>query len=447
MAQSILIVDDEKEIVSMLYCYFSKLGYTVYTATAGNAALKEVEKKPDIILLDVNMPDIDGFTVCERIRDYVSCPIIFLTARIEDSDKIKGFSIGADDYVIKPFSVDELEARIAAHLRREKRHNISSKVQFDEDRLIDSALGSLNIAIIPIVLSISMICCVTFFYKKKLSKPIKLLTNAYHKIEANDLDFTLSYPLNDEMGKLCHAFEKMKDCLSKNNETMFRQFAEQRRLNAAFSHDLRTPLTLLKGHATMLLSFIPKGLVSQQEILDEISVMSKNISRLEKYVNAMTNLYRLEDIDIPRQQITFHSLIDNFNNTAEALCYDKHFSITTSGNNITLFINLDTVMQIYENLLSNSIRYAKSDIAISVVIENDNLVISVSDDGCGFKNIDIEKATLPFYKSSKDIATEHLGLGLNISKILSERHGGNIQIANNKAGGACVTVKINCNES
>ena len=69
MAQSILIVDDEKEIVSMLYCYFSKLGYTVYTATAGNAALKEVEKKPDIILLDVNMPDIDGFTVCERIRD------------------------------------------------------------------------------------------------------------------------------------------------------------------------------------------------------------------------------------------------------------------------------------------------------------------------------------------------------------------------------------------
>ena len=84
MAQSILIVDDEKEIVSMLYCYFSKLGYTVYTATAGNAALKEVEKKPDIILLDVNMPDIDGFTVCERIRDYVSCPIIFLTARIED---------------------------------------------------------------------------------------------------------------------------------------------------------------------------------------------------------------------------------------------------------------------------------------------------------------------------------------------------------------------------
>ena len=137
MAQSILIVDDENEIVSMLYRYFSKLGYTVYTATAGKTALKEVEKNPNIILLDVNMPDIDGFTICERIRDYVSCPIILLTARIEDSDKIKGFSIGADDYVIKPFSIDELEARIAAHLRREKRHNIASKVQFDDDMVID----------------------------------------------------------------------------------------------------------------------------------------------------------------------------------------------------------------------------------------------------------------------------------------------------------------------
>ena len=267
----------------------------------------------------------------------------------------------------------------------------------NRDRLIDSALGSLNIVIIPTILSISMICCVTFFYKKKLSKPIKLLTNAYHKIEANDLDFELSYPLNDEMGKLCHAFEKMKECLAKNNETMFRQFAEQRRLNAAFSHDLRTPLTLLKGHATMLLSFIPKGLVSQEEVLEEISVMSKNVSRLEKYVD--------------------------------------------------IFINLDAVMQIYENLLSNSIRYAKNDIVISVVIKNTDLVISVSDDGCGFRNSDIGKATLPFYKLSKDISTEHLGLGLNICKILCERHGGNIQIANNKAGGACVTVKINCSES
>ena len=83
------------------------------------------------------MPDMNGFTVCESIRNYVSCPIIFLTARVEDCDKIKGFAIGADDYVVKPFSIDELEARVAAHLRREKRHSSSAIVQFDKSIVID----------------------------------------------------------------------------------------------------------------------------------------------------------------------------------------------------------------------------------------------------------------------------------------------------------------------
>lgn len=110
MAQSILIVDDEKDIVSMLNQYFYKIGYVVYTAINGKEALNAITKNPDIILLDINMPDMNGFTVCEAIRNYVSCPIIFLTARVEDCDKIKGFAIGADDYVVKPFSIDEFRS-------------------------------------------------------------------------------------------------------------------------------------------------------------------------------------------------------------------------------------------------------------------------------------------------------------------------------------------------
>ena len=137
MAQSILIVDDERDIVSMLNQYFCKIGYVVYTAINGKEALNAITKHPDIILLDINMPDMNGFTICEKIRNFVSCPIIFLTARIEDCDKIKGFAVGGDDYVVKPFSVDELEARVAAHLRREKRHGSSAIVQFDNNIVID----------------------------------------------------------------------------------------------------------------------------------------------------------------------------------------------------------------------------------------------------------------------------------------------------------------------
>ncbi len=139
MRNKILIVDDEADIVSMLKDYFEINGYDTITATNGLEAIKKAEKQPDIILLDINMPDIDGMEVCSRIRKFVSCPILFLTARIEDSDKIKGFGVGADDYIVKPFSIDELGARVAAHIRRERRQIENSKVRFDDRLAIDYA--------------------------------------------------------------------------------------------------------------------------------------------------------------------------------------------------------------------------------------------------------------------------------------------------------------------
>lgn len=137
MKYKILIVDDEIDIVHMLNDYFELNGYDVLTAIGGKEALKKAEKQPDIILLDINMPDIDGIQVCIQIRNFVSCPILFLTARIEESDKIKGFGIGGDDYIVKPFSIDELGARVAAHLRREHRQKDSPKIKFDKDLAID----------------------------------------------------------------------------------------------------------------------------------------------------------------------------------------------------------------------------------------------------------------------------------------------------------------------
>ena len=118
----ILIADDEADIVSMLRSFFESKGYLVLSATNGTEALKQVERQPDIILLDINMPGSTGLEICERIRDHISCPILFLTARIEDTDKVKGFAAGGDDYIVKPFSLMELEARVSAHLRRETRN-------------------------------------------------------------------------------------------------------------------------------------------------------------------------------------------------------------------------------------------------------------------------------------------------------------------------------------
>lgn len=126
----ILVADDEPDVLSLLNDYFEINGYEVITAENGKKVLEKASRNPDIILLDINMPDMDGIEVCKAIREYVSCPILFLTARAEDCDKITGFSAGGDDYIIKPFSIDELGARVSAHIRREHRENVISNVRF-----------------------------------------------------------------------------------------------------------------------------------------------------------------------------------------------------------------------------------------------------------------------------------------------------------------------------
>lgn len=135
--KKILIIDDEQDITEMLSSFFQSRGYEAITAGSASQALRQVETRPDLILLDINMPGEDGFSLCGKIRDFINCPILFLTARVEDADKVRAFLAGGDDYIVKPFSLLELEARVAAHLRREQRNASSSLVKFTDSLVID----------------------------------------------------------------------------------------------------------------------------------------------------------------------------------------------------------------------------------------------------------------------------------------------------------------------
>ena len=141
----ILVADDERDVVSLLKDYFEINGYLVITAYTGVEAIEKASQNPDIILLDVNMPDGDGLSVCRRIRDHVSCPILFLTARIEDSDKISGFASGGDDYIIKPFSIEELGARVSAHIRRDHRIKAQANIRFFGNLTIDYTAKTVSV--------------------------------------------------------------------------------------------------------------------------------------------------------------------------------------------------------------------------------------------------------------------------------------------------------------
>lgn len=127
--RKILIADDEQGILLLLKDYFEMQGYQTIEAVNGIEVLGKLSQRPDLIILDVNMPLLDGFEVCERIRAHVSCPILFLTAKIEEADRIRGLMAGGDDYILKPFSIDELGARVEAHLRRENRKKTEGTVK------------------------------------------------------------------------------------------------------------------------------------------------------------------------------------------------------------------------------------------------------------------------------------------------------------------------------
>lgn len=121
MKHKILVVDDETMITELLADHLGDEGYEVYTANSAAAAMKLLPKEPELMILDINMPGMDGFEFCRQIREHVSCPILFVTARITERDKVNGLQYGGDDYITKPFSLKELSARIAAHLRRDER--------------------------------------------------------------------------------------------------------------------------------------------------------------------------------------------------------------------------------------------------------------------------------------------------------------------------------------
>ena len=117
--KTILIVDDEKPIVDILVYNLEKEGYNTLEANDGVTAVEiALDKKPDLILLDIMLPKMDGLTVCKKIRSSLNVPILMLTAKDEEIDKILGLELGADDYITKPFSVRELMARIKANLRK-----------------------------------------------------------------------------------------------------------------------------------------------------------------------------------------------------------------------------------------------------------------------------------------------------------------------------------------
>jgi DNA-binding response OmpR family regulator len=145
MAQKILVVEDETSLLESLTYTLKRQGYEVLEATDGYQALNAArEEKPDLLLLDVMLPGIDGFEVCRILRQEMNQPILMLTARDDEVDKVVGLEMGADDYLTKPFSMRELLARVKALLRRERLIREEIAAENDYDSKVEKAQKKLN---------------------------------------------------------------------------------------------------------------------------------------------------------------------------------------------------------------------------------------------------------------------------------------------------------------
>ncbi len=292
-----------------------------------------------------------------------------------------------------------------------------------------------------LVLSITASCVAVFlFYKNKLERPIRELDLASKRIAGNDLDFYISYKNKDEMGRLCQEFEQMRKQLVQNNQKLWRMIEEEKALRAAIAHDIRSPLSVLKGYQEMLLEYLPDGTIAIEKAMEMLAESRKQIERMDSFVETMRKMNSLE------QRILLADLI-----TAEQIKADIQAELTVlkleKGKQVVLDVqktqeifsgDREVIIEVVENLLSNALRYAKSQIEVRVCVARQELKICVADDGGGFRE-DAETVTKAFYQKNVKDSLNHAGMGMYISRLYCEKHGGNLFLENRNTGGAVVT--------
>lgn len=258
-----------------------------------------------------------------------------------------------------------------------------------------------------------------FFYHWKLKTPIALLLDGTQRISRQDLEFSIPEVSQDELGQVCAAFETMRAELLKTNRELWRQAEERKRLNAAFSHDLRNPITVLKGTVKML----SQGSGDSQAI-ERLGIYT---SRIEQYVEAMNSIQRLEQMPVRKEEISLAILRTELQETARLLAPTLKTEVECrQDGNIT--VDHGILLTVVENLIGNAARFAKQSIKIEVSTSDDSVFLTVIDDGSGFPNQLVRDGPKPFGKLEEN--AEHFGMGLYSSSVLCAKHGGSLSLHN-----------------
>lgn len=278
------------------------------------------------------------------------------------------------------------------------------------------------------------------YYRKKLREPITQLQNGVERIQEDNLDFHIEYDSDDELGRLCCSMEKMRRELRQKHKALWESLEQRKLLNASVSHDLRTPITVLKGYLDYLEKNIPQDKLTEDMLLDTVSSMQGAVNRLELYVESVRDIEKIENIEIEKRSENVKLLLNELRSNVRQLAGNKEIIISNDIAVDKIQIDKGVFFRILENLLQNALRYAEKQVSINLSHKKDFLILTVKDDGKGFSAADLEKATTVFYSNDKE--KQHFGIGLSVCKILCEKHGGLLYVGNQKEKGACVTAKL-----
>ena len=292
-----------------------------------------------------------------------------------------------------------------------------------------------------LILSMAGSCGAVFlFYRNKLREPLEELAKGSKKIAENHLDFSICYENKDEMGQLCKEFERMREQLARNNRAVWQTVEEEKILRTAIAHDIRAPLSVLKGYQEMLMEYLPSEDIDMEQAMEMLSESGRQIERMDAFVEAMRKLSSLENRQLTPGSISAGQLEKDLQGELAILEkeYGKQCMLQASESQEEFYGDKEVILEVTENLLSNALRYGKQQITIMIKIGYAKLSICVMDDGDGFRE-EAEKITEAFYGQNVKDSLKHAGLGMYISRLYCEKHGGKLILGNDEQGGAVAT--------
>lgn len=327
-----------------------------------------------------------------------------------------------------------------------------------EDTRRWDTLNAIEILCIPVYSVGTVILVSLIYYRNKLREPISLLKAETEYIKRNDLSFCCRYDSGDEMGDICQSMDSMRQTVIHNQQIMWELMEEQRIINAAFAHDLRTPLTVINGYVEMLLEYYPKDQVSEERLLNTLTLIQGQTERIRIFSETMKKVHGFEALEIKKNKHTELELEQEIRDIVTGLERDNtpEICIAVKHCDSDLYYDENVVIEVLGNLLSNALRYGKKKIEVLAEKQEEKLFLYVKDDGRGMTKEELYKADSPYYTDKAKNEEEqggnddvlykkeniHFGLGLTICKILCKKHGGNLSLCNSVDGGAIVCAEF-----